>query len=222
MSAGEKMKLKLISCEVFRREIGLVCAKSKNTFDIAFLRQGLHAWPSELGRAIQEEIDLAESSDGDFDAVILGVGLCGGGLSGVGSKKYLLVAPRAHDCITLLLGSKERYREYFDAKSGGVYWYSPGWIENYHRTDMAKTGRGWAKNYCCAAFIDFPGIEGGEYREYAKKSAKALGLEFIEYKGSDSLLLDLLDGKWDEERFLTVPPGKKVAPSYGGDIIKAV
>ena len=39
-----------------------------------------------------------------------------------------LVIPRAHDCITLFLGSKERYTKRFE-ESPGTYYYSSGWIE---------------------------------------------------------------------------------------------
>jgi hypothetical protein len=39
-----------------------------------------------------------------------------------------MIIPKAHDCITLFLGSKERYRTYFDAHPG-TYWYTPGWVE---------------------------------------------------------------------------------------------
>jgi hypothetical protein len=35
--------------------------------------------------------------------------------------------PRAHDCITLLLGSRDAYQNYIDSHRG-VYWYSDGWI----------------------------------------------------------------------------------------------
>jgi hypothetical protein len=39
-----------------------------------------------------------------------------------------LVVPRAHDCITFFLGSKERYQECFNAKPG-TYYYTSGWLE---------------------------------------------------------------------------------------------
>jgi hypothetical protein len=47
---------------------------------------------------------------------------------GLTSRRLPLVIPRGHDCVTLLIGSKERYREYFDTHRG-IYWYSSGWIE---------------------------------------------------------------------------------------------
>ena len=39
-----------------------------------------------------------------------------------------LVPPAAHDCITLFLGSRQRYMEYFQAHPG-AYFKTTGWIE---------------------------------------------------------------------------------------------
>lgn len=41
-----------------------------------------------------------------------------------------LVIPRAHDCITLYLGSRQRYLEQFNARPG-TYWYSLDYLERY-------------------------------------------------------------------------------------------
>ncbi|MCL2624966.1 MAG: DUF1638 domain-containing protein, partial [Planctomycetaceae bacterium] len=42
--------------------------------------------------------------------------------------KTPLVIPRAHDCITLFLGNKQRYEDYFFANTG-TYFKTTGWIE---------------------------------------------------------------------------------------------
>ena len=47
---------------------------------------------------------------------------------GAGRPQHSLVVPRAHDCITLFLGSKERYLDYFQTHPG-VYFKTSGWIE---------------------------------------------------------------------------------------------
>ena len=47
-----------------------------------------------------------------------------------------LVIPRAHDCIALFMGSRQRYREYFDAHPG-TYYRTSGWIE---RDDATSAG----------------------------------------------------------------------------------
>ena len=35
------------------------------------------------------------------------------------------------------------------------------------------------------------------------------------------LIQELVDGPWDDARFLVVPPGHRVAPSYDDAVIKA-
>ncbi len=71
---------------------------------------------------------LAAVDETKYDAVLLGYALCSNGLVGLTAGKIPLVLPRAHDCITLFLGSKERYLDYFQAHTG-VYFKTSGWIE---------------------------------------------------------------------------------------------
>lgn len=245
------MRLKLIACKVISREIGLLSAQSKNTIDITTLRQGLHNEPEKLREALQREIDLIDRHDdihscnnpgSVFDAILLGYGLCSNGVVGVSSKKYPIVIPRAHDCATLFLGSKERYKAIFDEKSGGVYWYTPGWIENtpmpsaeseaekrelynerYGEENadyLIETEREWLKNYHCLAYVETPGICAGECRAFTKRAAAYFGLDYAEYDGSLNLLQALLEGDWDAERFLILPPGASAEPSYDSNIVR--
>lgn len=84
---------------------------------------GLHRTPTLMAAALQQEIDrLAEPS-----VVILGYGLCGNGLVGLRARQHTLIVPRADDCITLLLGSYERYVEEFSAEPG-TYYLTKGWL----------------------------------------------------------------------------------------------
>ena len=75
---------------------------------------------------IQRRFDAVPA--GKYDAIVLGYGLCSNILAGLKAPATPLVIPRAHDCITFFLGSKERYREFFDAHPG-TYYYTSGWIE---------------------------------------------------------------------------------------------
>ena len=69
-------------------------------------------------------------------------------------EMYLLCA---HDCITLLLGSRDRYSELFDRYSGGTYWYSPGWIEQF------KTpGRGYDEQTRYMEYVEKYGEDNAE------------------------------------------------------------
>jgi hypothetical protein len=244
------LRLKLLACKALYREFSLLTAQCESFVDATFLRQGLHDTPTLLHDALQAEINkIDEGKDiysfrprygRDFDAIILGYGLCSNALIGLSSKKYTLVAPRCDDCIALFLGSYARYREYFDAHCG-TYWYNASWIENAYTPSkerdealMAeyteKYGEDNAKyiletehttkNYNRCAYVEWPELMFPEYVEYTKNAAKYYGWDFDLVPGKKTLLADLVGGNWDE-RFLTVPPGGKIAPDYSGKLIVA-
>lgn len=120
------MFFRIIACEIALREICHLAARSKHLLDLDFLTQGHHENPI-AGRAdIQERINAIP--EGKYDAILLGYGLCSNILTGLKARHTPLVVPRAHDCITFFLGSKERYREMFDSHPG-TYYYTSGWLE---------------------------------------------------------------------------------------------
>ncbi|HOX56304.1 MAG TPA: DUF1638 domain-containing protein [Candidatus Paceibacterota bacterium] len=120
------MFYKVIACEIAFRELCHAAARSKNLIDFDFLTQGYHDIPGTGRTEIQKRIDAAPA--GRYDAILLGYGLCSNILTGLTTAHTPLVIPRAHDCITFFLGSKERYRECFDSKPG-TYYYTSGWLE---------------------------------------------------------------------------------------------
>ncbi|MGE4284445.1 MAG: DUF1638 domain-containing protein [Clostridia bacterium] len=245
------MRLKVIGCKVLFRELSLLAAKSKNFIDITYMRQGFHDEPDLLRERVQHEIDKIDNGDDwytykkhmgeDFDAILLGYALCSNGIVGLSSKKYKLVIPKGHDCVTLLLGSKEKYKEYFDSHNG-IYWYSAGWIEStpmpskerydfVHNEYTEKYGednadylmemeQNWFNEYEWCTFVNWHEFDNRSHIEYTKKCADYLKWNYDEIQGSSSLVSDFLEGNWDESRFLIVPPGKTIAPSYDEDIIK--
>jgi hypothetical protein len=108
------------------REICLTTAISPNIIDLEFLTQGYHDTPAKGRLELQKRIDTVPP--GKYEAIILGYGLCSNILTGLTTAHTPLVIPRAHDCITFFLGSKERYQEFFDANPG-TYYYTSGWLE---------------------------------------------------------------------------------------------
>jgi hypothetical protein len=120
------MRLKIIACEVVARELYGCAARALHAADITLLPQGLHDNSDICRGRLQELIDAAGPDR--YDAVLLGYGLCNNALAGVRVGPLPMIVPRAHDCITLLLGSKERYAKLF-AEFPGTYWYSSGWLE---------------------------------------------------------------------------------------------
>ena len=158
------MKCKLISCEVLYREACAAVARSPHQVDVEFLPKGLH----DIGGAgmcarLQEVVDRNDPLGYQF--ILLGYGLCGGGTAGLQARQTPLVIPRAHDCITLLLGSRDRYRDYFSSH-GGVYFASTGWLERGQGIDQRvlaqtreRTGAGWTLDELIAKY----GEDNGRY-----------------------------------------------------------
>lgn len=131
------MRLKIIACEIMFREICYCVSQSKNIIDIKFLRKALHdLGQKEMSQTLQQEIDQVPKNK--YEAILLGYGLCNNGVAGLKTERIPLIIPRAHDCITLLLGSKEKYRQHFEAHPG-TYFHSTGWIE---RNFLAEEDQG--------------------------------------------------------------------------------
>ncbi|NLC67792.1 MAG: DUF1638 domain-containing protein, partial [Clostridiaceae bacterium] len=121
------MRFKLICCEVFMRMACLAIAKSPNIIDPEFTELGAHEAPGKLREDIQKRINEADKP-GIYDAILLGYGLCGNGTAGLKAQNTPLVIPRAHDCCTIFLGSKEKFLEYFKDNLS-AQWSSLGYME---------------------------------------------------------------------------------------------
>ena len=122
------MRLLALTCEVLARSVYLCAARSPNVVDVHLNRRGLHDDPPNLRTVLQGEIDRIGAP---YDAVVLAYGLCGGATAGLRAGSIPLVIPRAHDCITVFLGSRDRYLAEF-SRDPGTYWYVQDYVE---RTD---------------------------------------------------------------------------------------
>jgi hypothetical protein len=226
-----------------QKEACYCAARSRNTVDVVLMPQGLHNEPAKLRSEVQKTLDQTSDVQGrGYDASLLGYGLCSNGIVGL-SAKIPVVVPRGHDCITLLLGSKDKYQQYFDSHRG-VYWFSAGWIqtdtqpgkEHYERTlkeyiekygqDNAKylmeTQQNWLKEYNWATYIDWDFPDCQKEKQLTRHCAEFLGWNYDELKGDTGLMQRLVDGEWNEEEFLIVKPGRKIAEDLTNKgIIKA-
>lgn len=120
------MFLKVIACEIAARELYYAASRSPNQIDIELLTQGYHDTPNSGRAELQKRVDAVPA--GKYEAVALGYGLCSSILTGITAAGTKLVVPRAHDCITFFLGSKERYQQCF-SEHPGTYYFSSGWLE---------------------------------------------------------------------------------------------
>lgn len=234
-------KFYYIGCHVLWREVCHYISISENYFDLKFLEWGLHCSPDVLRETLQKEIDSVTK---EYDAILVGYGLCSNGIAGIKSGKNRLVVVRGHDCITLLMGSKERYRTYFD-KNPGTYWYSPGWIEDhlepgrerYEQTRcsyietygeenadyLMELEQDWFNKYTNAAYVDLNIGNNERYKKYTMECADWLKWNYDELRGDPELLVNFLNGNWEDgSRYLIVEPGFEIQPSYESSIIKVV
>lgn len=237
------MRFRFIGCEVLAREFYLLAAQVDAAIDPVLLPIGLHNEPAGLRARLQQEIDRAEEDAGySYDAILLGYALCSNGSMGLNARRAPLVIPRGHDCITLILGSKETYREYFDAHRG-IYWYSAGWIERSvqpgrERWELTYSAyaekygednadylmemeQSWFKEYQWATYINWDLPSAAHDRVFTRECAEFLGWNFDEVQGDQRLLRDFLRGQWDDQRFLVVQPGRYIEPSYDASILRA-
>jgi hypothetical protein len=237
------MNIKAIACEVFRKELDILLGRNrKNKISVCYLTNELHQYGKErMASEIQKAID--ETDPGEFDAIVLLYGLCNNGIKDLHGPLPIVV-PRAHDCITLFMGSKEHYKNYIQ-KNPGTFFIAGSFgmgeegildntkvIQEMRQEFAEKFGEDNAdylmetlgdplKNYSRLTFI---GNELGDLNTMKEKARAAASLKnwaFEEYPGSLRLIEKLLDGEWNNDEYLVLGAGEKIVPSYDEGIITA-
>jgi hypothetical protein len=124
------------------------------------------------------------------------------------------------DCISLLLGSRQRYLAEHGAQPG-TYYYTRGWVDfiddpykeylqiipKYGEEKAARVARLILQNYTRVAVIETPGVTGlDDKRDYLKIVSAFYELPLERLEGSLRFLEKLVTGPHDEE-FIVVEPG---------------
>ena len=240
------MKLYCLACEVLARPLYLSAARSAHIVDIQLIQRGLHNQPAKLRNVLQAAVDAA--SQKAYDTIALGYGLCGQATAGLVARNLPLVIPKAHDCITLFLGSRARYQEQFD-QFPGTYWYAQDYIERddgsgaslalgsgldtnadqIYAEYVEKYGQdnadylmevmgAWKQHYQRAAYIDLGVGDGSAVEAKAQEQAARRGWSFDRVAGDMVLLRRLLEGDWGKD-FLILQPGQKLVMTYDDEVI---
>ncbi|HSN78638.1 MAG TPA: DUF1638 domain-containing protein, partial [Anaerolineae bacterium] len=214
--------------------------------DIELFPRGLHNTPAILRGRLQERIDAAAGQS--YDAVVMAYGLCGQATAGLVAREKPVVVPRAHDCITIFLGGRERYDTQFEQQPG-TYWYALDYMERddgaggsmglgagagtegqaVYEQYVEKYGQDnadylmevmgqWQAHYKRAAFVDMGVGDGSRVERMAQEDAARRGWVFEKVAGDMVLVRRLLFGDWSED-FLVLAPGEQLSMTYDDSII---
>ncbi|MBI4623604.1 MAG: DUF1638 domain-containing protein, partial [Verrucomicrobia bacterium] len=195
--------LSVIACNVLEAEVRHLAAGLPHIRELFFMPQGLHNEPARLQRELQAAIGRAEA-DPTVDAIALVYGLCSRGVENLRHARCPLVIARAHDCVTLFLGDKDRYAAYLQ-EHPGTYWYSPGWIkvhappgpdrearlrkeytEKFGPDDteyLMEIEQHWISNYNRAAYVGLGIGETEKDMAYTRHCAACLGWNYDQVQG---------------------------------------
>lgn len=242
-----KLRLRAITCDILSRPVYFFAARSPHTVDVVHLSAALHAQPLTLRERIQEQVDAAGP---EVDAVVLAYGLCGGATAGLIARAVPVVLPRAHDCVTIFLGDRERYGAEHE-KAPGTYWYVQdqmdrgndlkGWLlgDAARSEDVVATRREyverfgadnadylmealgeWRTRYERGAFIDTGLAPAEQTGRQAQAEAEKRGWRFERVLADLRLVRQLLYGEWDED-FQVLAPGQRLERSYDEDVVRS-
>ena len=210
----------MIACGSLRPELELLRGQAPGV-EVRYLGQSLHRTPDQMPAALQAELDTISAT---VEQVVLGYGLCGGGVVGVRAPDQGLFIPRAHDCIALFLGSREAYERAFQ-KRAGSYYLTAGWVAD--RKDplgvlmeeyVPRLGRAAAEaglreelqHYTHIVAVVTEGCDAPRLRDRARANARFLGKEYEEVAGDSAYLRRVLSGPYDASWFVRVEPGQTV------------
>ena len=239
------MRLQLIACDVMFRELCGLVSRSPHIYDLVFTEKNAHNESENLRGIIQGYIDDAD--DKGFDAVLLAYGLCGNASVGLKARGTRIVIPRAHDCCTLFLGSKAKFKEHFQDNPSQPF-SSAGYMERgesmFHdsldQEDISRSDeyRRYVEEYGAenaryiyetmhppkpdsqrVVYIDVPETRHLGYADICRRKAEEQGLEFLVLDGSTELLRKLVMGEWEDSEFLVLEPGEISRGVYDWDRI---
>lgn len=240
------MNLKLLACNVFQREVCACLVRTPNVVDVTFIELGEHEQPSALRELLQRHIDeTVANSRRRTDAILLLFGLCGNATVDLVARDVPLIVPRAHDCATLLLGSREAFGRHFGDNPSRPFGCS-GYFERGNDQTMRRPGewdatagatyRQYVEQYGEenarfiwdelhpprpdeheAVYIRVPEADAAGIAARFRQRTEEGGLAYVELTGSLRLIAGLIDGPWPAEDYLTVQPGQRTVGIYDAE-----
>lgn len=206
------MTIKIIACEVMKEE--LLSIEPVTAVEYEFVPMALHLYPEKLGNKLQ---DIINKSQG-YSRVVLAFGLCGGALRGLQASNCILTIPKVHDCISIFLNLDHEDSIY--EKQIGTFYLSCGWmiteksILSEHKRIKEKYGEKKAlrilermyDSYRRVLFIKTGCSSEEVAMEQSKQIAELLKLRHETVKGSNGFMENILNGPWDNKKFININP----------------
>ena len=168
---------------------------------------------------------------------------------GLVARDVPVVLPRAHDCVTIFLGARDRYQAEHEA-TPGTYWYVQdqmdrgndlkGWLlGDAARSDdviatraeyverfgadnadyLMETLGEWRTRYERGAFLDTGLAPADPAAARAREEAERRGWRFERKLADLQLVRRLLYGEWDGD-FQVLQPGERLAMSYDAEVVR--
>jgi hypothetical protein len=132
------MRIGIISCETFERNLEPLIKDDPDIVHKEYLRFGLHEHPEELKKTVIEKVNALE---GKVGAVLLGYGICNSLKDIVQQLNVPTIQLRGDDCIGVLITPEEYAAE--RKKCAGTMYHTPyfakmnrEWFENKMREEM--------------------------------------------------------------------------------------
>ena len=208
------MKTTMIVCETLKDEFLFLYKEMGLKADVKWIESGLHNYTQKLHDRLQQAIDEIT----ECGRVILVFGRCGDSISNLKNGNFEMIVPKAEDCISLLMGSDERRRDY--SREHAAYYLTDGWIRGERNIWMEylysveKYGEATAKNiakmmYCnyrTLALLDTRINPISQLMEKNRDIEETLELERKVVPAELTYIRELLTGPWDTTRYEIVPP----------------
>jgi hypothetical protein len=243
------MRLRAIICEVFTREIEDVLLRCAHQVDLEILTMGLHDLGVSMRSHLQERVDAADESGyaaivlgyalcgrgteglraGKTPVVIPRAHDCIGVLMGSRLKHQAYFENHP--------GVYYRSRGWIEFQKPGQK-LQPAWTTERNKLGerrsleelIAQYGEdngkylfeqftAYRRKYSGLTYIATSADCEEASRELAREEAKREGWTFEEVKGSRSLLEQLVNGEWNAEDFLFLPPGATVRATFNDTIM---
>ena len=201
------MNAVILACSSMARQVAAAQRKMGTDYPVRCVDRRYHAEPKEMRLKL---IEALGGLAGEFDTVLVAMGFCGGSWESVYAP-LRVVAPRADDCITILLNTdgaphenlKEPGHIYIRDTDTGRYSLEglrDAVCEKYGREQGLALFDKWFASYTHADIIDTGTYDSSaeDFLAQARRGAEITRCELRHVPGGNVVLEKLVSGDWDD------------------------